>query len=65
MIPLSWVIIDHLRSPVPQARTELVALMDVDMLVSSKMAKFMRGRRRAETMVQACRQKVGDPALLA
>ena len=40
-----------------QARTELVGLMDVDMLVSSKLAKSMAVPEQSNIMVDTCRKR--------
>ena len=39
-------------SAFPQARTELIAQLDVDMLISSEMAKWMEHANNSATMVQ-------------
>ena len=45
--------------PPLKARTELIGLMDVDMLVSSKLAKSMAIPERTNIMIDTCRWGTG------
>ena len=40
-----------------QARTELIALMDVDMLLSSKLPRWMSEKENVEVMTRTCAQR--------